>query len=81
MVLDPWYVALSNEIRRTNGLFRFKCVAAFKVRLGHLSWNNLGGSATASIEANTTTKEPISHECQPFKNKTCFETSVGSSGD
>jgi hypothetical protein len=48
MVLDPWYVALSDEIRRTNGLFRFKCVAASKVRLGHLSWNNLGGSTTCT---------------------------------
>jgi hypothetical protein len=46
MVFNPRYVALSDEIQRTNGLFRFKCVAAFKVRLGHLSWNNLGGSAT-----------------------------------
>jgi hypothetical protein len=53
MVLDPWYVALSDEIQRTNGLFRFKCVVAFKVRLGHLSWNNLGGSATAGIGVNT----------------------------
>jgi hypothetical protein len=48
MVLDPWYVALSNEIRRTNVLFLFKCVAAFKVRPEHLNWNNLGGNATLS---------------------------------
>jgi hypothetical protein len=30
-------------------LFRFKCVAAFKAWLGHLSWNNLGGSATTLL--------------------------------
>jgi hypothetical protein len=32
-----------------------------RVRLGHLSWNNSGGSATAGIEANTITKKSISH--------------------
>jgi hypothetical protein len=73
-------VALSDEIRRTNRLFQFKCVAAFKVRLGHLSWNNSGGFATAGIGAITITEESISHECQLFKNKNCLETSVGSSG-
>jgi hypothetical protein len=36
------------------------------VRLGHLSWNNLGGSATAGIGANTITEMSISHDYQPF---------------
>jgi hypothetical protein len=48
-----WYlilsVALSDSIRGTNVLFLFKCGFAFKARLGHLSWNNSGGSATPSI--------------------------------
>jgi hypothetical protein len=48
-----------------------------RVRLGHLSWNNLGGSATAGIGANTTTEKSISHEYQLFKNKNCLETSIG----
>ena len=44
MILGKWlYRTRSKEL---NGLFRFKCVAAFKVRLGHLNWNNSGGSAT-----------------------------------
>jgi hypothetical protein len=51
-----------------------------RVRLGHLSWNNSGGSATAGIRVITITEESISHECQLFKNKICLETSVGSSG-
>jgi hypothetical protein len=54
-----------------------KCVVASKVRLGHLSWNNLGGSAIAGIGANTITKNSISHEYQLFKSKTCLETNVG----
>jgi hypothetical protein len=37
-----------------------------RVRLGHLSWNNSGGSATAGIGANTTTEESISHDYHPF---------------
>jgi hypothetical protein len=48
--VSTWYlillVALSNEIRGTNILFLFKCGLASKVGLGHLSWNNSGGSAT-----------------------------------
>jgi hypothetical protein len=41
-----------------------------KVRLGLLSWNNSGGSATASIGANTITDESINHECQLLEHKT-----------
>jgi hypothetical protein len=51
-----------------------------RVRLGHLSWNNSGGSATASIRVITITEESISHECQLFKSKNCLETSIGLSG-
>jgi hypothetical protein len=40
-----------------------------KVRLGHLSWNNSGCSATAGIEAITIIEESISHECQLLQNK------------
>jgi hypothetical protein len=46
-------------------------------RLGHLSWNNSGGSTTAGIGANTTTEKSISREYQLFKSKICLETSVG----
>jgi hypothetical protein len=59
-------VALSDYIRGTDGLFLFKCGLASKAGLGHLSWNNPGGSATAGIGANTTTEESISHDYQPF---------------
>jgi hypothetical protein len=38
-----------------------------RVRLGHLSWNNSGGSATASIGVNTSTEKSISHDFQPFQ--------------
>jgi hypothetical protein len=62
-------VAPSDEIQRTDGLFRFKCVAAFKVRLGHLSWNNLGGSTIAGIRASTTSEKSISNEYQLSKVK------------
>jgi hypothetical protein len=48
-------------------LFRFKCVAASKAGLRHLSWNNSSGSATAGIGANTTTEKSISREYQLFK--------------
>jgi hypothetical protein len=58
-----------------DGLFRFKCVVASKASLGHLSWNNSDGSATAGIGASTTTEKSISHEYQLFKNKVCIETS------
>jgi hypothetical protein len=36
------------------------------VRLGHLSWNNSGGSATAGIGANTSTEKSISHDSNIF---------------
>jgi hypothetical protein len=48
--VSMWYlillVALPDLIRGTDVLFLFKCGFAFKARLGHLSWNNSGGSAT-----------------------------------
>jgi hypothetical protein len=37
-----------------------------RVRLGHLSWNNLRGSTTVGIGANTITEKSISHNFQPF---------------
>jgi hypothetical protein len=37
-----------------------------RVRLGHLSWNNSAGSATAGIGANTITEKSISHDYQSF---------------
>jgi hypothetical protein len=37
-----------------------------RVRLGHLSWNNLGGSATAGIRVDTIIDKSISHDFQPF---------------
>ena len=46
--VSMWYlillVALSDSIRGTDILFLFKCGFAFKAGLGHLSWNNSGGS-------------------------------------
>jgi hypothetical protein len=59
-------VALSDEIRGTDGLFLFKCGLASKAGLRHLSWNKSGGSATAGIGANTITEKSISHDYQPF---------------
>jgi hypothetical protein len=50
--VSMWYlillVASSDYIRRTDGLFRFKCGLDFKAGLRHLSWNNSAGSAIAS---------------------------------
>jgi hypothetical protein len=54
---------------RSEGLTRYSCLSVLlplRVRLGHLSWNNSGGSATAGIGANTTTEESISREYQLF---------------
>jgi hypothetical protein len=48
-------------------LFLFKCGLASKAGLRHLSWNNLGGSATAGIEARTTTEESIKCKYHPFQ--------------
>jgi hypothetical protein len=42
-------VVLSDKIRRTVGLFRFKCVVASEAILGHLRWNNLGSSAKIAL--------------------------------
>jgi hypothetical protein len=47
------------------------------VGLRHLRWNDSGGSAIASIGADTTTEKSISHEYQLFKNKIYLETSIG----
>jgi hypothetical protein len=38
-----------------------------RVLLGHLSWNNSSGSATAGIGANTIVEKSISHDYQPFQ--------------
>jgi hypothetical protein len=69
--VSTWYlillVALSDQIRGTDVLFLFKCGPASKVGLGHLSWNNSGGSTTAGIGACTTTEESINHNYQPFQ--------------
>jgi hypothetical protein len=50
-----------------------------RVRHGHLSWHNSGGSTTAGIGAITITEESIGGY-QLLKNKFCLETSAGSSG-
>jgi hypothetical protein len=63
--VSMWYlillVALSDSIRGTSVLFPFKCGFALKARLGHLSWNNSDGSATAGIGARTTSEKSINH--------------------
>jgi hypothetical protein len=54
---------------RSEGLMGYSCLSVFlplRVRLGHLSWNNSGGSAIAGIGVNTTTEESISREYQLF---------------
>jgi hypothetical protein len=48
-------------------LFLFKCGLASRVGLRHISWNNSGSSATASIRARTTTEESINHKYHPFQ--------------
>jgi hypothetical protein len=51
--VSTWYlillVASSDLIRGTDVLFPFKCGLASKAGFRHLSWNNLGSSATAGI--------------------------------
>ena len=59
------------------GYFDLSALLPLRVRLGHLSWNNSGGSATAGIGANTVTEKSISHDFQLFKSKTCLETKAG----
>jgi hypothetical protein len=56
---------------RFEGLTGYSCLSVLlplRVRLGHISWNNLGGSATTAIGANTITEKSISHDFQPFLN-------------
>jgi hypothetical protein len=48
-----------------------------RVRLGHLSWNNSGGSTTTGIGANTITEKSISYEYQLFNSKIFLETNIG----
>jgi hypothetical protein len=66
VVLDP-VSGLVGLDPRTDVLFLFKCGLASKVGLGHLSWNNSGGSATAGIGACTTIEESINRNYQPFQ--------------
>jgi hypothetical protein len=54
---------------RSEGLTSYSCLSVFlplRGRLGHLSWNNSGGFATAGIRVNTITEKSISHNSQPF---------------
>jgi hypothetical protein len=54
---------------RSEGLTGYSCVSVLLLlwlRLGHLSWSNSGGSATAGIGANTITEKSIGHDYQPF---------------
>jgi hypothetical protein len=54
---------------RSEGLTGYSCLSVLlplRERLGHLSWNNLGGSATAGIGACTTTEESIKYKYHPF---------------
>ena len=54
---------------RSEGLTGYSCLSVLlplRVRLGHLSWNNSGGSTTAGIRANIITEKSISHDYQPF---------------
>jgi hypothetical protein len=54
---------------RFEGLTGYSCLSVLlplRVQLGHLSWNNSGGSATASIGANTIIEKSISHYYQLF---------------
>jgi hypothetical protein len=58
-------------------LFLFKCGLASRVGLGHLNWDNSGGSATAGIGARTTIEESINHKYHPFQELNLLETNVG----
>ena len=54
---------------RSEGLMGYSDLSVslpLRVRLGHLSWNNSGGSATAGIGANTNIEESINREYQLF---------------
>jgi hypothetical protein len=54
---------------RSEGLTGYSCLSVLlplRERLGHLSWNNLGGSATAGIGACTTTEESIKYKYHSF---------------
>jgi hypothetical protein len=78
--VSKWYlillVALSDKIRGTDGLFLFKCGLAFKAGLRHLSWNNLGGSATIPVGQELTrislTPTGITHSCRYTGNSRWF---------
>jgi hypothetical protein len=76
VVLDP-ISGLVGLDPRADDLFLFKCGLAFKAGLRHLSWNNTGGFATASIGTCTTSEKSINHNYRLFKSKTCLETSIG----
>jgi hypothetical protein len=77
-----WYLILGKWLYRTRsegltGYSGLSVLLPLRVRLGHLSWNNSGGSAIGGIGANTIIEKSISQEYQLFKNKTCLETNVG----
>jgi hypothetical protein len=63
--LDKWlYRTRSEGLTSYSGL---SVLLPLRGRLGHLSWNNPGGSATAGIGANTSTEKSVIHDYQPFQ--------------
>jgi hypothetical protein len=66
VVFDPGkslYRTRSKGLTSYSGL---SVLLPLRVRLGHLSWNNLGGSTAAGIRVNTSTEKSIGHDYQPF---------------
>jgi hypothetical protein len=66
VVFDPGKWLYRTRSEGLTGYFCLSVLLPLRARLGHLSWNNLDGSATASIRANTSTEKSISHDYQPF---------------
>ena len=77
MVFDPGKWLYWTRPEGLTGYSGLSVLLPSRLRLGHLSWNNSGGSATAGIGANTITEKSISHDYHVFKSKTCLETNVG----
>ena len=55
LILVKWLYQTRSE--GLTGYSDLSVLLPLRARLGHLSWNNSGGSATAGIGANSTTEK------------------------
>jgi hypothetical protein len=66
VVFDPGKWLYRTRSEGLTGYSDLSVSLPLRVQLGHLSWNNLGGSTAAGIRVNTITEKSMSHDYQPF---------------